>query len=81
MAFTNAERTSEAWTIDVPRGDVSQAAPPAVLLGERRPRYGEFALSPDGTRLAYTTSRARRPAGVLAARPRDGQPHGSSAPT
>ena len=57
MAFTNAERTSEAWTIVVPHGDLSQAAPPAVLLGERRPRYSEFALSPDGRRLAYTTSR------------------------
>ena len=57
VAFTNAERTSEAWSVAVSRGDASAARPPQVLLGERRPRYGEFAVSPDGTRLAYTTSR------------------------
>lgn len=57
VAFTNAERTSEAWSLDLPGGDPLRASAPRVLLGERRPRYSEFAFSPDGTRLAYTTSR------------------------
>lgn len=57
MAFTNAERTSEAWTLDLPGGRVTDGPTSHVLLGERRPRYGEFAFSPDGTQLAYTTSR------------------------
>jgi Tol biopolymer transport system component len=57
VAFTNAERTSEAWSLTLPRGDVSVPNEPTVLLGERRPRYGEFAVSPDGAHLAYTTSR------------------------
>ncbi len=57
VAFTNAERTSEVWTLELPGGEVAGALSPRVLLGERRPRYSEFAMSPDGTRLAYTTSR------------------------
>jgi Tol biopolymer transport system component/DNA-binding winged helix-turn-helix (wHTH) protein len=57
VAFTNAERTSEAWSVTLARGDASAPETPSVLLGERRPRYGEFAVSPDGARLAYTTSR------------------------
>ena len=61
MAFTNAERTSEAWTLDLPGGRVGRAAAPRVLLSERRPRYSEFAISPDGRRLAYTTSRLGDP--------------------
>jgi Tol biopolymer transport system component/DNA-binding winged helix-turn-helix (wHTH) protein len=57
MAFTNAERTSEAWGLD-PSLDAASGRPtPRVLLGERRPRYGEFAVSSDGSQLAYTTSR------------------------
>jgi Tol biopolymer transport system component/DNA-binding winged helix-turn-helix (wHTH) protein len=58
MAFTDAERTSEAWSLDIPAtGD----AVPRALLNERRPRYSEFAFSPDGQRLAYTTSRLGDP--------------------
>jgi Tol biopolymer transport system component len=61
IAFTNAERTSEAWTIALPGGRLTDQAVPRVLLGERRPRYGEFAMSPDGSQLAYTTSRLGDP--------------------
>lgn len=58
MAFTNAERTSEAWALDLPDGrGAAAAATPRVLLGERRPRYSLFAFSADGAHLAYTTSR------------------------
>jgi Tol biopolymer transport system component/DNA-binding winged helix-turn-helix (wHTH) protein len=57
MAFTNAERTSEAWALDPGDRPGADIPTPRVLLGERRPRYGEFAVSFDGTQLAFTTSR------------------------
>ncbi len=57
LAYANAERTSEAWTMDVPDGQVRDGLATRVLLAERRPRYGEFAFSPDGSRLAYMTAR------------------------
>lgn len=57
MAFTNAERTSEAWALGLPSGRLAGPLTPRVLLSERRPRYSEFAVSSDGARLAYSTSR------------------------
>lgn len=57
LAYSDAERTSEAWTVPIPPEGIGAARAPVVLLAERRPRYSEFAFSPDGQRLAYTTSR------------------------
>ncbi|BCS33453.1 hypothetical protein TBR22_A26800 [Luteitalea sp. TBR-22] len=57
LAFSNAERTSEAWSLELPGGAARAGLTPRVLLAERRPRYSELSFSPDGSRLAYTTSR------------------------
>jgi len=57
VAFTDAHRTSEVWSVSLPGGDLGQQRRPEVLLAERRPRYSELAFSPDGRTVAYTTSR------------------------